>query len=82
MAEWTGRSHSKGHDLRVGAMRLSTTDQTDSDYGWCWHVSIAHSYGDDGVAENSNCATEDEAKAEGTRIQIVDELTSSKSEAA
>jgi hypothetical protein len=63
--EWTGRGVSAGHDLQIGLLRISTTDQTYRGCGWVWHVTAAHNYGNDALAQDGDYATEEEAKAAG-----------------
>jgi cytidine deaminase len=47
MAAWSGRGSSKGHDLPLGLLRISNTDQTYRGCGSCWQVCAEHSNGDD-----------------------------------
>jgi len=58
---WIERS-SGCFELESGAMRLSVTDQSDRNCGWCWHVSADHSYGSDTLAQGGYLASADEAK--------------------
>lgn len=68
MAEWIKRNNSAGSDLRVSAaLRISTTDQTYRGRGWVWHVCVDHTYGNDALAQSGDCATEEEAQAEGIK---------------
>lgn len=63
--EWTSRGLSAGHDLQLGLLRISITDQTYRGCGWVWHVTAEHTYGNDALAQNGDCATESEARAAG-----------------
>lgn len=46
-AAWSGRGSSKGHDLQLRRLRISTTDQTYRGCGSRWQVCAEHSNGND-----------------------------------
>ncbi|WP_316234625.1 hypothetical protein [Bradyrhizobium sp. SZCCHNR1020] len=61
MNGWLAKKLGRGHVLNAGQTRISTTDQSDRQCGWCWHVNVDHAHGYDEIGRGYRFQTEVEA---------------------